>query len=145
MAAPLIDESTIREYIRTFIDGILKRNLESITLAEMREIRAGVVEFLQGRPDRQLGGLYGRAYQFAENQARAIAQGDRENMVTPPLPDDEDDEDDRDIDEVMAGVPFRPRVRAPTSGDDARDDSQGTTGDGRNYSPPKYRFNRMKR
>jgi len=36
------------EYMMTFIDGVLKRNVESITPAERRDIRAGIVEFLEG-------------------------------------------------------------------------------------------------
>ena len=86
-----------------------------------------------GRANRGEGGLYDQAFVFAENQAG-------EEALTPiqsPRMGDDGGNDDRDIDEMIEGVPFRPIVGPPPTGDNA--------GDGRNYSPPKYRFNRMKR
>lgn len=143
MAAPLVSEFTIKEYIRTFIEHpeSLDRDYSSVTPSEMRDIRAGIVEFLEGRPKRQLGGLYDQAYQFAENQA------DVYEALTPiqsPRMEQEIREDYRR--QLPRGHPdYLPPVSATDAGDagDAGD-TGGTTGDGRNYSPPKYRFNRRK-
>ncbi len=94
-------ESLIRQLVDTFINDP-ESPLQLVPNTEQRrEIHRGVRDLVEGNGDRGLGGLYERAYNFAQNQQENIM-----GAITPRM-----------IDEQEELVPFTEEQEQPPATD----------------------------